>query len=99
MHGARLVAAIGVADDVGDEIMALLQEAAKSAREDCERTMDLAHKLTMQLRAAEERAGELESEADYFRERAVKAEKWLAIIHKGVEQTFFQKNNGSNGQG
>jgi hypothetical protein len=53
--------------------------------------MDLAHKLTMQLRAVEERAAEFEGEANYFRERAANAEKWLAIIHKGVEQTFFQE--------
>ena len=78
------------ADDVGNGIMALMQEAAESAKRDCERAMDLAHKLTMQLRAVEERAAEFEGEANYFRERAANAEKWLAIIHKGVEQTFFQ---------
>ena len=87
------------ADDVGNGIMALLQEAAESARRDCERAMDLAHKLTMQLRAVEEKAGELEGEVSYFRDRAANAEKWLAIIHKGVEQTFFQKNNDTNGYG
>ena len=87
------------ADEVGHGIMALMQEAAESAKHDCERAMDLAHKLTMQLRAIEERASELEGEVNYYRERAANAEKWLAIIHKGVEQTFFQKNNGTNGHG
>jgi predicted nucleic acid-binding Zn-ribbon protein len=87
------------ADDVGDGIMALLQEAAESARQDCARAMELAHKLTMQLRDAEERAGELEAEVNHFRERAEKAEKWLTIIHTGVEQMFFQKNKGANGHG
>jgi hypothetical protein len=53
----------------------------------------------MQLRASEERAAEFEGEANYFRDRAANAEKWLAIIHKGVEQTFFQKNNAKNGHG
>jgi len=76
-----------------------MQEAAESAKRDCERAMDLAHKLTMQLRASEERAAEFEGEANYFRDRAANAEKWLAIIHKGVEQTFFQKNNAKNGHG
>ena len=79
------------ADDVGNGIMARMQEASESARQDCERAMDLAHKLTMQLRAVEERAAEFEGEANYFRDRAANAEKWLAIIHKGVEQTFFQE--------
>jgi hypothetical protein len=53
--------------------------------------MDLAHKLNLQLRAAEDRARELEDEANYFRERAATAENWLVLIHDEVEQTFFQK--------
>jgi hypothetical protein len=58
--------------------------------------MDLAHKLTRQLRDTEEKAAELEGEVNYFRERAEKAEQWLTIIHTGVEQMFFQnKNNGT----
>jgi hypothetical protein len=87
------------ADDVGDGIMALLQEAAERSRQDCARAMDLAHKLTMQLRDAEERAGELEGEVNYFREKAAKAEKWLTIIHTGVEKMFFEKNKSTNGHG
>jgi hypothetical protein len=56
--------------------------------------MDLAHKLSFQLRAAEDRARELEAEVDYFRERADAAEKWLVLIHDEVEQTFFQRKDG-----
>jgi hypothetical protein len=79
------------ADDAGNGIVALLHKAAESAKEDCARAMDLAHKLTFQLRAAEDRARELETEANYFRERAATAENWLVVIHNEVEQTFFQK--------
>jgi hypothetical protein len=61
------------------------------AKHDCARAMDLAHKLTFQLRAAEERVQELEVEAAHFRERATRAEDWLQHIHREVEQTFFQK--------
>jgi hypothetical protein len=85
------------ADDAGNGIVALVHKAAEAAKEDCARAMDLAHKLSFQLRAAEERARELEAEADHFRERAVTAEKWLVAIHNEVEQTFFQKKNGGNG--
>jgi hypothetical protein len=53
--------------------------------------MDLAHNLSSQLRAAEERARELEAEADHFRKRAATAEKWLVAIHNEVEQTFFSE--------
>jgi hypothetical protein len=62
------------ADDTGNGIIALLHKAAESAKEDCARGMDLAHKLSFQLRAAEDKARELEA-VDYFRERADAAEK------------------------
>jgi hypothetical protein len=41
-------------DDAGHGIIALLQKAADMAKQDCDRAMDLAHKLSSQLRAAEE---------------------------------------------
>src|SRR5712691_7189130 len=80
-----------VADDSGRSIIALLQKAADMAKEDCARAMDLAHKLSFQLRTSEERLREAEAEAAHFRERASRAEQWLLRIHNEVEQTFFQK--------
>jgi hypothetical protein len=80
-----------VADDSGRSILALLQKAADMAKEDCARAMDLAHKLSFQLRAAEERVREAEAEAAHYRDRATRAETWLLRIHTEVEQTFFQK--------
>jgi hypothetical protein len=85
------------ADDAGNGIIALLHKAAEAAKEDCARAMNLAHKLSSQLRAAEERSRELEAEANHFRERAATAEKWLVLIHDEVEHTFFQSKNGRNG--
>jgi len=78
-------------DESGRAIVAMLQKAADMAREDCARAMDLAHKLSFQLRAAEERARDAEAEAVHFRERAERAESWLVRIHGEVEQAFFQK--------
>jgi hypothetical protein len=80
-----------VADDSGRSIIALLQKAADMAKDDCARAMDLAHKLSFQLRTSEERVKELEAEAGHFRDRATRAEAWLLRIHTEVEQTFFQK--------
>ena len=54
--------------------------------------MNLAHRLSFELRAAEERAREFEAEANRFRDRALRAEEWLLRIHSQVEQTFFQQN-------
>ena len=79
------------ADESGRTIVALLQKAADMAKEDCARAMDLAHKLSFQLRAAEERLREAEADAAHFRDRAARAEQWLLRIHNEVEQTFFQK--------
>jgi hypothetical protein len=82
-----------VADDSGRAIIALLQKAAEMAKDDCARAMDLAHKLSSQLRAAEERARELEVEAANFRDRAARAEEWLLRIYNEVQDTFFQKKD------
>src|SRR4249919_705230 len=80
-----------VVDDSGRTIVALLQKAAEMAKDDCARAMDLAHKLSFQLRASEERGRELEAEVAHFRDRATRAEAWLLRIHNEVEQTFFSK--------
>ena len=85
-----------LADDAGHGIIALLQKAADMAKQDCERAKDLAHKLSSQLRAAEERAREFEAEAIHFRDRAARAEDWLAHIHSHVEKTFFRPPEGRN---
>jgi hypothetical protein len=87
-----------LADDAGDGIIALLHKAADMAKEDCARAMDLAHKLSFQLRDAEERAHELEAQATHFRERAARAEDWLLRIHNEVEQTFFSERERQNGR-
>jgi len=79
-----------LADDAGHRIIALVQEAADVAKQGCERAMDLAHKLSSQLQAAEARARELEAEVSHFRGRAERAEDWLANIHSHVEKTFFR---------
>ena len=79
-----------MADDAGHRIIALVQEAADVAKQGCERAMDLAHKLSSQLQAAEARARELEAEVIHFRGRAERAEDWLAHIHGHVEKMFFR---------
>jgi hypothetical protein len=78
------------ADDAGRGIVALVQKAADLAKADCNRAMNLAHRLSSELRAAEERAREFEAQANYFRDRAAHAEKWLVRIRREVEETFFE---------
>ena len=92
-------------DEAGRNIVALLGRAADSAKDECARAMDLAHKLTFQVRAAEERARDaeervqaLETEIAHFRDRALRAEDWLRHIHTEVEQAFFRKNGSGPSQ-
>jgi hypothetical protein len=44
------------------------------AKEDCSRAMDAAHRLSFELRDAEDRAQMAEAEAAHFRDHATKAE-------------------------
>jgi hypothetical protein len=94
-----------IVEESGRSIIALLGRAADTAKEDCARAMDLAHKLTFQVRAAEEqarnaeeRARELEVEVAHFRDRALRAEDWLRHIHAEVEQAFFKKHGSGQSQ-
>jgi hypothetical protein len=82
----------------GQAIVALLQQAADSANSNCDRAMEYAHKLSVQLRASEERIKELEGDMRHFQdraeraeERAQRAESWLVRIYKDVEQRFFEQ--------
>lgn len=59
------------------------------ANADYNRAINLAHRLSSELRQGQERAREFEAEARYFRDRAAHAEEWLARIHTEVERTFF----------
>ena len=73
----------------GQAIVSLLQQAASVAKENCDRAMDVAHKLSMQLRAAEDRIKGLEQDLRRFQERALRSEKWMGRIHKEIEEKFF----------
>jgi predicted nucleic acid-binding Zn-ribbon protein len=76
-------------EEVGQAIVAKIQRAAELANENCDRAMRLAHKLSMELRAAEDRINQLESEVQLFRERAARAEGWLQTIHKEIEEKLI----------
>jgi len=45
-----------MADDAGQHVVALLQKASDMAKADCQRAMDLANRVSSELRAADERA-------------------------------------------
>ena len=80
-------------DDAGQQVIALVQKASEMAKADCQRAIDLADRVSSELRAAEERARAFEQEANYFRDRAARAEEWLARIEGEVQQAFFRNKN------
>jgi hypothetical protein len=85
-------------DDAGQTVMAMLQQAAVTAKENCGRALGVAHGLSLQLRAAEDRIRELEADLQHFQDRALRAENWLRRISQEIENRFFEKE-GSAPQG
>ena len=77
------------ADEAGQAVIAQIRKAAELANENCDRAMALAHKLAMQLRAAEDQITQLEAEVALFRDRATRAEGWLQTIHSEIEQKLI----------
>src|SRR6266478_3851147 len=82
-------------EEAGEAIIAKIQKAADLSNENCDRAMKLAHKLSMQLRAAEERINQLEAEVELFRDRAACAERWLQTIQKEIEQKLIAPRSAS----
>jgi hypothetical protein len=60
-------------DAAGQSIVQLLQKAAGAAEANSRKALDVAEKLSQQLRAAEERIDELETEAEAYRQKSERA--------------------------
>ena len=72
-------------DQAGHALIGLLKEAANSSKENVERAMTVAHRLSLELRSAKDRINELESEVECLESRATRAEQWLGAIKKEIE--------------
>jgi TolA-binding protein len=51
--------------------------------------MTVAHRLSLELRTAEDRIRELEGEVERLESRATRAEQWLGTIKKEIEDTLI----------
>ena len=76
-------------DRAGQTILSALDRAAGAAEEKYRQAVETTHKVSAQLRAAEDQIRELEGKARYQENRADRAEKWLYQISVEVEQKFF----------
>jgi hypothetical protein len=94
--GARNGAAPGKDDQLdkaGQTILQLVAQAAGVADENSRQALGMAQKLSDQLRAAEDRVAELESELAAYQERAERAEQWLHRIYGEIEERFLQQSD------
>jgi hypothetical protein len=76
-------------DQSGRAVVALLQQAAALSNENCDRAMSMAHKLSVQLRTAEDQIAQLRAELEHFQDRAARAEEWLQLIRKEIEERLL----------
>jgi predicted nucleic acid-binding Zn-ribbon protein len=76
----------------GQTILQLLSKAADVAEGNSRHAMDMAQKLSHQLRSAEERIAELEAEVAAHEERADRAEQWLHKVYTEIEERFLDRD-------
>ena len=81
-------------DTAGQTILQLVQKAAGVADENSRHALGIAQKFSDQLREAEARIAELETEVTTYRERAERAEQWLHRVYTEIEDRFLQLNDG-----
>ena len=87
-------------DTAGRTILNLLHKAAGVAEENSKHALDLAQKLSQQLKVAENRIVELETDVRYYQDRTERAEQWLHKIFTEIEAQFFKpedRRRGANG--
>jgi hypothetical protein len=85
-------------EEAGQAIVAKNLRTAELANETCDRAMKLAHKLSLELRAAEDRINQLEAEVQLFRDRAARAEGWLQTIYKEIEEKLIAPRSASGAE-
>jgi threonine aldolase len=78
-------------DKAGQTILKLLHKAAGVAEENSRHALDMAQKLSHQLRAAEDWTAELEAEVQFYREKSDRAEQWLHKVYTEIEERFIRQ--------
>ena len=91
---AKNVAADDQLDKAGQTILKLLHKAAGVAEANSKHALDMAQKLSHQLRAAEDRIAELEAEVGIYQDKADRAERWLHKVYTEIEDRFLQQDDG-----
>jgi len=61
------------------------------AEENSRHALDMAQKLSHQLRAAEDRMAELEAEVQLYRDKVDRAEQWLHKVYREIDERFIKR--------
>jgi len=78
-------------ESAGQAILKLLHKAAGTAEANSREALATSQKLSSQLRAAEDRIAQLESEVRHYREKAERAEEWLLKISAEIENRLIRE--------
>ena len=84
-------------DKAGQTILRLLHKAAGVAEANSQQALEMAQKLSHQLRAAENRIAELEAEVGIYQDKADRAEQWLHKVYTEIEDRFLRQDDGRRG--
>jgi hypothetical protein len=84
-------------DKAGHTILRLLHKAAGVAEANSQQALEMAQKLSHQLRAAEDRIAELEAEVGIYQDKADRAEQWLHKVYTEIEDRFLRQDDGRRG--
>jgi hypothetical protein len=84
-------------DKAGHTILRLLHKAAGVAEANSQHALEMAQKLSHQLRAAEDRIAELEAEIGIYQDKAERAEQWLHKVYTEIEDRFLRQDDGRRG--
>ena len=84
-------------DTAGQTILQLIQRAAGVAEDTSRQSLEMAQKLSQQLRSAEARVAQLEAEVDSYRQQADRAEQWLHRIYTQIENQLLRQSEHQRG--
>jgi molecular chaperone GrpE (heat shock protein) len=78
-------------DAAGQTILKLLHKAAGVAEANSKHALEMAQKLSHQLRDAEDRIADLEAEVQLYREKVERAEQWLHKVYTEIEERLIRQ--------
>ena len=84
-------------DRAGQSILGLLQKAGDATDQDRRHALEMAQRLSQELRAAQDRIAQLEDDLAAHRDRAERAELWLdKILATGLSTNCHQSARACN---